>query len=321
MGKRIPERKEIKQIMDVASDVRDRALISFAKDCGWRLGDIAGLTWGDIHDMGEGFWNFRKITQKRHIKAQGFVGPETTELMALYRQKRERGTKGKGRGKGYPGIPPENITDTSPLFVAYNPKKENRFQPLSAKRMSHVISEACSLIGLDEVSAHSLRKYFQTSLEDPKLHIHKTWIKQFMGKKIVASDRPYVENRLPKLFEAYKIAYTNLPLVEPTISRDELKEEILAVIPDELLKPIAEKHNLPLERVKRIWRMSLRSGKNIEALIKRQKEENHQEDDCPNGEHCPLQYEEIDEANLLSYLQNGWQIVHNLQNGRVVVKR
>ena len=321
IGKRIPERKEVKQLMAVATSLRDRALISFAKDCGWRLGDIAELTWGDIHDMGEGFWNFRKITKKKRVKAQGFVGHETTELMALYRQKRERGTKGDGRGKGYPGIPPENITDTSPLFVAYNPRKKNRFQPLSAKRMSHVISEACSLIELDDVSAHSLRKYFQSSLEDPKLHIHKTWIKQFMGKKIVASDRPYVENRLPKLFEAYKMAYTNLALVEPLISREELKEEILSVIPDELLKPIAEKHGLPLERVKRIWRISARSGKNIETLLKQQTEESNEENDCPNGEHCSERFEEINESDLLQYLRQGWQIVHRREDGRVIVKR
>lgn len=65
IGKRMPEKSEIISAMSVAKCLRDRALISFAKDCGWRIGDIARLNWGELEDLGNGFWHFKKITQKR----------------------------------------------------------------------------------------------------------------------------------------------------------------------------------------------------------------------------------------------------------------
>jgi len=40
-----------------------------------------------------------------------------------------------------------------------------------------------------------------------------------------------------------------------------------------------------------------------------------------NGGDCGETFEQINESQLLSYLKAGWQIVKELQNGEVIVKR
>ena len=311
-GKRIPEKSEIKMAMDVAKTVRDRALISFAKDCGWRISDIAGLAFGRIQEMEKGYWFFQEITQKRKVKAQSFVGPETTNLMALYRKQRERGTM-----RGDRGIPPEKITDDSPLFVVYGGKAGKDFRPMNAARMGKVIGKTFIDAGFNDLSAHSLRKYFQSSLENPELRIHKTWIKQFMGKKLTASDQPYVENRPRKLFEAYKSAYNNLRLEEAmSIARLEKRQQIMEELASKLMsgKPLSEEDRLNIKRydIRLLTQMEPPKVKSVKRKTK-------QNGGCANGQNCT--FKQIHEDELLAYLNNGWQIIHNLQNGRVIIKR
>ena len=308
IGKRIPEKSEIISAMSVAKCLRDRALISFAKDCGWRIGDIARLNWGDIEDLGNGFWHFKKITQKRKVRAFGFIGPETTKLMKLYRSQRERGTL-----KGNRGILPETIRNDSPLFVA----QSKGFKPLVVTQMIRIISKAFKDADLTDLSGHSLRKYFETALEDPKLHIRTNWIKRFTGKKISASMEPYVEKRVKKLFEAYKNAYVNLSLEEKTIN--ERQRRIRGI--EDNLRLLGKSE----DEIKTIT-MHLRKAPSIEEAIKRLKHikmlkrKSEDQNDCTNG-HCGETFEEISESELLSHLQNGWKIEYKTSNGTVIVKR
>lgn len=303
IGKRIPEKSEIISAMNVAKCLRDRALISFAKDCGWRLGDIARLNWGELEDLGDGFWHFKKITQKRKVRAFGFIGPETTKLMKLYRSQRERGTL---RGKR--GIPPETIRNSSPLFVA----QSKGFKALVVTQMIRIISKAFKDADLTDLSGHSLRKYFETSLEDPKLHIRTNWIKRYIGKKISASMEPYVEKRVKKLLEAYKSAYDNLSLEEKAI--DERQRRIQAILDNARMLGKSE------DEIERIRTMVLRKGVSVEEVIKMLKRKN-ETNDCSNGEHCEPNFKEINENELLTHLQNGWKIEYKSQNGTVIVKR
>jgi len=55
-------------------------------------------------------------------------------------------------------------------------------------------------------------------------------------------------------------------------------------------------------------------AKEIERAIRE-----HRGNPCPNGEHC--EYRQIHESELLQHFKDGWQIVHNLGNGDVIVKR
>ena len=304
IGKDPATKKDIKRMIDIAEPFRFRCLISFLKDCGWRLGDVLNLTWGDISDIGDGFWNFKKITMKRRVIANGFVGPETTELMLLYRKKREDAG--------------EKMSPNSPLF------ESETGGSYSVAWVSHKISKIAEMVGAKNVSAHSMRKFFQRTLENPELHIHGTWIKQFMGKKIIGSDRPYVEDRTEKLSEAYRGAYDNLRAVETTsLAELQRRQQIVEELQGKIMarEPLTEEDLAKGRKynIKFVTRYP-KFDKKYKEMLEKASEAKESEEDCPNGHNCPT-FKEIPEKELLAHLNQGWQVVHNLQNGRVIVKR
>jgi len=191
IGSRIPEKSEVRRMMDLAPDLKWRALISFLKDCGWRIGDVRKLTWGDLKKPEENWWYCVKVTEKEKVRGVGIIGPETTELLTLYKKQREE------RG--------EKVQGDSLLF----PSRFGgvlRVEPISLQ-----ISRLAKTANAENVTAHSLRKFFRANLE---LHVPNTWIKTMMRKKIAGSTGAYTENRPEKLLEAYKKAYDALRLEE-----------------------------------------------------------------------------------------------------------
>ncbi len=53
----------------------------------------------------------------------------------------------------------------------------------------------------------------------------------------------------------------------------------------------------------------------LEKMLAKSKEE-----DCPDGEHC-AEFSQIPEAQLLTHLKDGWEIVKELSDGQIIVKR
>jgi integrase len=302
MGKRIPEKSEIRAMMDHATSIRDRAVISFAKDIGWRLSDICRLKWGDKTDMGDGFWSFQILTKKMKARANGFMGPETTRLMEAYK---------KSRGKGTKKIPPEIITDETPLFAVYGGRRKDlqRVRSMNQDWLTLVLGKIARRVGLENVSGHSLRKYFQSTLEKPELHIQKTWIKQMMGKKLNPSDKPYVENRTRKLFEAYRNAYPALCIHETQDYQVRLAE---ARILTELEHLAPHLRSRMLDRIKETMPMNVQamietSPRILEVLQQARKED---EEDCQRV---------VEEDELTQYLTQGWKVQAVLPSGKIVI--
>jgi len=144
VGSRIPEKDEVVKIAD-ASKWKYRALIMFLKDSGLRISDAVRVKWEDKIDLGDGFWNFNLITEKRKIAAHAFVGPETTRLLNQFKTQ-------KGR-----------IFKTTRANVD--------------KQLNKIIRRA----KIQGVSAHGLRKYFVTSLQHAR--VPQEYILKMMGKK------------------------------------------------------------------------------------------------------------------------------------------
>lgn len=144
LGSRIPEREEIVLMLD-ASKWKYRASIMALKDSGLRVSDLVRLRWEDKVDMGDGFWNFNLVTEKRKVVACAFIGPETTRLLENFKTKTGR------------------IFDADKGTV-------NR-------RINKIIEKA----GVEGVSAHGLRKFFVTSMEHAR--VPKDYYLHMMGKK------------------------------------------------------------------------------------------------------------------------------------------
>lgn len=193
VGKRAPTKEELRQVLRRVSP-HVRRLLLFLRDSGWRLGDVLHIKGDQVTDMGEGWWNIKVVTQKRGVHANGFVGPDVTKEFRELPKKDE---------------------------LLFKDRKTSSVKSLTST------SETLSKYLGDEVSAHGLRKYFYRTLQNPELHIHETWIRQLMGKKLRASDKPYVESRTEKLFAAYQRAYPLLSVEEiPTARMQELEDKI-----------------------------------------------------------------------------------------------
>ena len=83
-------------------------------------------------------------------------------------------------------------------------RKSKRVFPINAHSLSNAMVQIIASTGLKDVTAHGLRKYFNVELQAAR--VPREWRYQMMGKKTGAYD----ENRLTKLFTAYREAYNNL---------------------------------------------------------------------------------------------------------------
>ena len=168
-GSRIPEKKEVIKIAD-ASKSKYRAAIMVLKDSGLRCSDVVRLRWENKIDMGEGFWHWKLTTQKTGMTAMVFIGPEATRLLNQFQQK------------------------TGRLFAA------------SCKTFNKKINRLISAAGINDLSAHGLRKFFVSSMQAARVP-EQNYLRM-MGK--VSS--LYSENRRSELFEVYKNAYEKLSI-------------------------------------------------------------------------------------------------------------
>jgi len=185
--------EEIRRMMKV-TDCRGRALLAFLKDTGLRVSDVAALNVGDV-DLESEFPMLQLRTQKRKVIAKTFLGPESQEMLKHYLDVRRRGTE---------KVPPENVTDSSPLFRC----SLHEVRRMSRISLSSTVHRIAKLAGVEGVSAHSFRRFFQTSLE--AAGVSPTWIDRMIGHKPPSSRDPYSRPTDMQLREAYMQAYDYL---------------------------------------------------------------------------------------------------------------
>lgn len=87
-----------------------------------------------------------------------------------------------------------------------------------------------------------------------------------------------------------------------------------------LEKRVAEmeklKEDLGPEMVERLRKQGLqfRGAEAVKRSMRKKKK------DCENNEHC-AEFKQVNETELLEHLKQGWQVVHNLANGELIVSR
>jgi len=192
-GSKTLTREEIRQIKNATELLRDKALIIFLKDSGLRQSDAAKLNWRDFKDYGEGFWGFQIQTKKKKTKARGFIGPEATELLQLYKRKRMEGTKKL--------LPEENIEDNPVFALVGEPTK-----PVKSAVMCANIGKIISLAGIENASPHGFRKFWEQSVHFE----HEAYQKQLNGRALDSVERAYYWKEVPELLEMYRSNYHNL---------------------------------------------------------------------------------------------------------------
>jgi integrase len=182
---RAPRPEELARMMEVA-DLRGKVIISMLALGGFRLGTLARLRYRHVReDLERGVTPVHihveaEITKGKYCSYDTFIGREAVESLRLYLEQRRRGSP---CGK----IPPETITDESPLIRA-DYRREVR--GLSRFGLYSIVRGIYIRAGLaDErngklriLRPHSLRKYFRTQLA--ALGVPSDYIEYMMGHRI-----------------------------------------------------------------------------------------------------------------------------------------
>lgn len=161
---RAPMREELSKLIDLA-DPREKAIISLLALGGFRPGTLVKLQYRHIKE------DFEKnivpicihveaeITKGKYHDYDTFLGPEAVEYLKAYLELRRR---------GYRGMPPEQIIDSSPL-IRNGRSKVKPVTPANLHLIVHRLYLKAGLIKKGssrryELRAHSIRKYFRTQL-------------------------------------------------------------------------------------------------------------------------------------------------------------
>lgn len=282
--------EDLKKMFDVA-DLEEKYILTTGKSFGLRAGDFLRLTRGDLEpylDRPVPISIGKYSTQKESAPAYPFIDADALPVIKLMIDKMTR----DGRGK-----PNDRILTFSHEIEL-------------TRAIRRLVSRAGIMIGNKRVRFHCMRKFLIDRLSS--FMSESKW-KQIVGKTI--SEGAYVSP--DSLRNDYMRA-----MAETTFKReeDEKQRAIEQIRMMEIAKTISEE-----KAKKMIEIIKMRRASSIEEIMKTIKEETEKTEaedpnDCLNGQHCG-EFKEIGESELLAHLNQGWQIVHNLQNGRVIIKR
>ena len=179
---RAPRPEELQRMIDVA-DLRGKVIVSMLALGGFRIGTLSKLRYYHVKDdLERGVIPVHihveaEITKGKYGDYDTFIGAEAVHYLKLYLDQRRRGTE---------KIPPEEITDDSPLIRAYTKKPK----PLTPRTLSMVVGSLYARAGLVRKSGkkrytlrpHSIRKFFRTQLA--ALGVPSDYIEYMMGHRI-----------------------------------------------------------------------------------------------------------------------------------------
>lgn len=178
---RAPTPEEIRKLIEVAS-LRDKAIIAMLATGGFRISTLLGLKYGDVREELEA----GRVPLHIHVPAElnkgkfcdydTFVNEEAVHYLRLYFEQRRKGTR---------RIPPEELTDDSPLFRTH----EREARPLTDRIFRYHFVKYLREAGLDrrsgkmrEIRIHSLRKFFRTQMT--ALGVPVDYVEYMMGHKL-----------------------------------------------------------------------------------------------------------------------------------------
>jgi integrase len=209
------------------------ALIMTLKDSALRVSDMRLLKCDIILDNPHAdIIPIQRITQKTKLLAKTFIGEEAITALKAYLEDRRKGSR---------AIEPETITKDSPLFRTW---QKGKAKQMSRMNMSTLIRNAFLSAEIKKVSAHSLRRYFQTAMEEANVNVN--WIDQMLGHELVNCRGAYSKPTDEQLETSYCKAYENLrvyPKIEP-IHKEATADPITVTATGQENLDVAEARNM-----------------------------------------------------------------------------
>lgn len=182
---RAPRPEELAKLLDI-SDLRERVMVSMLALGGFREGTLVKLTYGHVkEDIELGMIPLHvhvedKITKGKYCDYDTFLGREAVECLRLYFETRRKGSSDDK-------VPPEDITDDSPLIRDSNCRMP---KPIGEKQIYQIVHGLYFKAGLlkpnrgriYDLKVHSIRKFFKTQLM--ALGVQSDYVDYMMGHTI-----------------------------------------------------------------------------------------------------------------------------------------
>jgi len=279
---RSPTPDELSLLMDIA-DLREKVIISCLALGSFREGTLSQMKYRHVkRDLEKGVVPIHvyveaEITKGKYHDYDTFLGQEAAMYIQAYLEVRRRGSP-----KGY--IPPETITDESPLI---RDERSKTPKPITPGQIGDIIRHLYMKAGLIDknprlrryrVRPHSIRKYFRTQLS--ALGVDRDYIEYMMGHT-VSTYHDIQMKGVEFLRNMYAASELSIKPKTQLSKIDTLKEIIRAwgMNPDEILtrKALAQPHRTytgPSERdeelvgelrnaLKEMMRKELLDAKNV----------------------------------------------------------
>jgi len=274
-------------------NLRDRALIPFVTSTGIAKETLSNLTWSLLEQE----WQTKdvpciKIPPKllkghglgRHKDVQQitFLTPEAKRALIDYKDWQE---KRLGRG-----VKPEEHIWLD-LRAPYT--------PLAYDALSSIMTRLSKETGVG-FTLHDGRRWVTTCLEQTS--INPNWIRKIRGRKIKGEENPYSQPNVEALRAKFREAASLL----------EFTSETSGAVEDRLKDLEKFKASLTPEQKETAARAGIMRFARKKAEKKTEK--------CPDGKHCGENFEQVKECDLLGYLKEGYEIVHKLANGDLIMK-
>ena len=317
---RIPTTEELNRLLTIAN-IRDQSITLVASSSGLRLNTLLTLSVGDVtfdfpdvarimvkrvyRMAGKEYRTGRKISKKRKFFVT-YITPEARKALQAYLKWRAEGG--------------EVLTPESPLFTNMDKAKRGRFlgkhafdvQWRKLLKRAHLDKKANGS-PWNILHFHVLKKYAETKMIDASLN--RTYLEFFLGHKGGYLEANYFRGEEEKCLQEYRKAIPNL-VTQPKTDLAEIqrRQEILEKIQMKILSG----EDLDAEDKVNVQRYRIRLMK---KAPKREKREEPQAAGAAIDNSVLEEFEQIHEADLLAHLKAGWQIVHRLTNGEVIVKR
>lgn len=264
---RAPKPEELKKLIDCA-DLREKVITSLLSIGAFREGTLVRLKYRHVkHDLEKEIIPLHihveaEITKGKYGDYDTFIGPEAVHYLKLYLDDRRKG----GRS-----LPPEEITDESPLIRDEHSEVPKPIGEKQVYQLIHRLYKKAGLLNNGEsyhLRVHSLRKFFKTNLL--AIGVQPDYVDYMMGHTVDTYHD--VQNRLEDLRTAYRTANLSL-FPKPQMSKLEILKAAVRSVgldPEKVLVEgaIAEPHRVVVDGSEEEQQEALLSSAIKEALKK-----------------------------------------------------
>lgn len=309
----VPTKEQVYSMAGAATSLRDKAIVLTLFQSGLRNGTLRELTVGHINERLKNNEVPLKIDIDPTIDKKTlnepyytFIDIEAIDAIRLYLDSRG----------GF-----ESLPDSAPLFAS----TLGKYKTMSDMAVLRAVKRAAKNAGLDprKVSPHCLRKSFYNMLVGKVDDVEREFM---FGHNMGIREHYFAPQWIEKLRKAYsKVDWHRFPVV--ALTKEDIRTEVIAAllgkIEDSELAPIAQKLGITPRQIRTLIRRvggeTERERRETEALLKQERKQRTATDGGFQNNHFESKI--VTEDELCSYLDEGWDLIKELSNEKLVVRR